>query len=321
MYLNRILKIIVAIYFVTIIFFQSALAASCCGGGSASSLVLPKFGAAMLDFSLDTETYDGFWNMDGVLVPDPPGSDLSQMRLNLGFAYRLSSNWQTSVVMPYVWNDNQYGGLTSETSGLGDVVASVWYEAFDAITCVWKVNSLDDLKPSVYYGLSMTLPTGVSPYADVENSFDITGRGFYRLDATILLDKTIYPWNATFQYTYGVYFERPVNREYGNYIEPYDKNLGDRSQGMLSFGYTHQTENVETITATLAYSTLSEEAGEIDNQTDPTGGLSKKSLAMTVAFSNFDKDWIYKVTYSQATDGKNFPSTDVLTIGLSHVYF
>ena len=315
------MKVVMTLCFVMIALPKPVSAASCCGGGSASSLVLPKFGKSMLALSLDSENYDGFWNNDGDLVADPPGSNLSQYRLNLGAGYRLSSNWQASAVMPYVWNDNQYAGFTTNTSGLGDVVASVWYEAFDAITCVWKVNKLADLKPAIYYGLSMTLPTGISPYADVENSFDITGRGFYRLDATILLDKTIYPWNATLQYTHGVYLERPVNREYGNYVEPYDKNLGDRTQAMMSFGYSYQTDEVETVTATLAYSELKESAGEIDNIVDPTGGLNKKSLAMTFAFSTFGKNWIYKLTYSQATEGNNFPSTDIVTLGVNHVYF
>jgi len=296
-------------------------AASCCGGGSASSLILPKVGQQMIDVSFDLENYDGFWNSDAVHVEDPSGSKLQQTRLNFGAGYRLSPNWQTSVIVPYVWNDNQYAGFTTATHGLGDAVASIWYEAFDAITCVYKVNSIADLKPSIYYGLSMTLPTGVSPYGDVKNSFDITGRGFYRLDASLLLDKTVFPWNATFQYSYGVYLERPVNREYGNYVEPYDKNLGDRSLLMLSFGYSDQTEKLGTITYTLAYSELEEKAGEIDGQTDPTGGLEKQSLAFTVAMANFDKDWIYKVTYNKATDGKNFPATEILSLGVSHVFF
>lgn len=310
-----------AVFSVALLLSKSLFAASCCGGGSASSLILPKFGQQMFDLSLDLENYDGFWNSDATHVEDPPGSSLNQTRLNFGAGFRLSSNWQASVVLPYVWNDNQYAGFTTATNGVGDTIASIWYEAFDEITCVYKVNSISDLKPSIYYGLSMTLPTGVSPYGDVKNSFDITGRGFYRLDASLLLDKTVFPWNATFQYSYGVYLERPVNREYGNYVEPYDKNLGDRSLLMLSFGYSDQTEKLGTITYTLAYSELEEKAGEIDGHLDPTGGLEKTSLAFTVAFANFDKDWIYKLTYNKATDGKNFPATDILSIGVSHVYF
>jgi len=97
---------------------QQIQAASCCGGGSASSLLLPKFFTHMFGASFNYEQYHGFWNQDGIHVYDPPGSDLKQFRLNLGYAYRLAPNWQTSVVAPFVWNDNKYSGLESSTSGI-----------------------------------------------------------------------------------------------------------------------------------------------------------------------------------------------------------
>lgn len=297
------------------------IAASCCGGGSASSLLLPKANKSMIDLSLDIENYDGFWTSDGAYNQDPPGSKLSQQRINTGFAYRLNPNLQASLVLPYAWNNNEYAGFTSNTNGLGDAVASIWYEAFDGITCVYKVNSIKDLKPSIYYGASLTLPSGISPFDDVKNSFDITGRGFYRLDANLLLDKTVFPWNMTFHYTYGAYHKRPVNMEYGNYVEPYDKQPGDRSQVMLSFGYSDQTSSGGTVTYTLAHTDLKEEAGEINGQTDSLSGFEKTSAAFTVAYSTFKKDWIYKATFSKAQDGKNFPVTSILTFGVSHVFF
>jgi len=42
--------------------------------------------------------------------------------------------------MPYVWNDNQYSGLDTQTNGLGDTKINLWYEAFDDVTCVWKIK-------------------------------------------------------------------------------------------------------------------------------------------------------------------------------------
>jgi hypothetical protein len=65
-------------------YYSLALAASCCGGGSASSLVMPKFSRAMVDVSVDMEQYHGYWNKNGEHVPDPPNSDLTQYRLNVG---------------------------------------------------------------------------------------------------------------------------------------------------------------------------------------------------------------------------------------------
>ena len=304
-------------------FSGQANAASCCGGGSATSLVLPKFSKAMMEASVDYENYDGFWKSDGTWSPDPPGSDLNQYRLNLGFAYRLASRWQASVLLPYVWNQNQYASFARNTSGLGDAQLSFWYEQFDKIACVWKVNKWQDLIPAIYWGGTLTVPTGISPYDNVEDNFDITGLGFYRLDANMLLDKTVYPWNATFSASYGKYLERPVNREYGNYVEPYDKQRGDRLNASLSFGYTYFTEAMQSITGTLAYGYLQEDEATIDGVIDTTSGLRKRSATGILAWASDDRNWVAKLIWSHALDkdgwGKNFPTTDIITVAVSHV--
>lgn len=300
-----------------------AHAASCCGGGSASSLVLPKFSQAMIDLSVDMERYDGFWKSDGDWSPDPQGSDLNQYRINVGYAHRLAPRWQMSASVPYVWNNNQYANLQRNTQGIGDSTVAVWYEAFDKIACVWDVNSWEDLKPAIYWGAALTIPTGTSPYDDVQDNFDITGRGVYRLDASVLIDKTIYPWNAAFQASYGKHLERPVNREYGTYVAPYDKKLGDRFNTSLAVGYTYFTDEMQSITGTLSYAYLKEGKATIDGNTDPTSGMEKRSLAATVAWASEDRNWVTKLTWSHAPArdgwGKNFPATDILTVGVSHV--
>lgn len=303
---------------------RGAQAASCCGGGSASALILPKISHSMLDLSFDYEQYGGYWNKSGKHVNDPPGSSLKQYRLNVGYAHRLGDNWQAFVSVPYVFNENRYSGLSSSTKGVGDATIGLWYEAFDQIKCVWKVRNREDLVPAAYFGASLALPTGISPYNDVTNSFDITGRGFYRLDGTVLLDKTIYPWNMSLLGTYGVHFERPVNREYGNYVQPYHKKLGDRSLVTLSFGYTHFMESMNTLTLTAALSDLREGQGTVNGRADATTGMEKKSLATTLAWATMDRDWVFKITYGQTFKqdgmGTNFPSTDTITLGVSHVF-
>ena len=304
-----------------LLFSQTSFAASCCGGGSATSLVLPKFFHQMFSSSLSYEKYDGFWNQDGIYTPDPPNSDLQQLRLSLGYAHRLSDNWQASVMAPFVWNDNKYSGIESSSSGLGDMSLSVWYETFDDIMCVYEVGSVKDLMPAIYLGSTLTLPTGKSPYGDdVTNSFDITGRGFYRIDANLLMDKTIWPWTMIFEFAYGIYLERPVNQEYGKYVEPYDKQLGNRRLALLSLGYTDFWKNLDTMTYTLAYSDLKEDQGTINGATDPTSGLAKKSFTFTAAYSTMDKEWILKASINHALRddnwGRNFPVTDTFTVEL-----
>ncbi len=298
-------------------------AASCCGGGSSSSLIMPKFSRAMVDVSVDMENYNGFWDSQGDYRPDPEDSDLNQYRINLGYAHRFASRWQGSVILPYVWNNNDYTGLTSNTQGLGDTTLNLWYETFDKITCVWKVREWADLKPAVYLGGSLTVPTGVSRFDDVANSFDITGRGFYRLDANMLVEKTIYPWNALLLLSYGKYLERNVNRDYGNYVDPTRRKLGDRLLATLSGGYTYFLESMDTLTLTLAFSHLQEGDGRIDGRSDPSTRMEKNSLAGTVAWSTMDRDWIFKGTLSHAVPrndwGENFPITNVLSFEVSHV--
>lgn len=302
---------------------QAATAASCCGGGSSSSLIMPKFSTGIIDISMDHEKYDGYWKKNGNYTEDPPGSDLSQWRLNMGYGIRLSDRWQASVIVPYVWNDSQYTGISSQTNGVGDTTLNLWYEGFDNVTCVWKIRKPEDWLPASYYGLSMVLPTGTSPYDDVDNSFDITGRGFYRVDANVLIDKTIYPWNATFSYSYGVHLERPVNRQYGKYVEPYDAQLGDRQLMTLSGGYTQFLDNMDTLTYTVAYADLHEDEALVDGETDTTSGMRKHSVAVTLAYATMDRDWVFKLSASRSIKrdgyGENFPATDVITVGVTHV--
>jgi hypothetical protein len=299
-------------------------AASCCGGGAASSLILPKTANMMWDMSASYENYDGFWNIDGKHLDDPSGSDLNQIRTTLGFAYRLANRWQTSIQLPYVWNDNQYTGTQSKTNGLGDSVVGLWYETFDDIKCIWKVTDLASLMPAIYFGTTLTIPTGKSAYSgDVDNSFDVTGRGSYRLDGNIFIDKTIYPWSMGVQLSYGVNLERPVNEEFGRAVEPYDKKLGDRFSSSLSFGYTYFLESMDSLVITTSFSHLQEQDAEINGQRDASVlGFKKQSVGLSFAYSAAALDWVYKLSFNHALHGngrgENFPTTDVVSLGVSY---
>ena len=307
-----------------LLFSPSAWAASCCGGGSATSLILPKFSKSMVNIAFDIERYDGKWNSKGIYVPEEPGDDLNQYRLNLGYAHRLAPRWQAAIVAPYVWNSNQYSGLSSNTNGLGDMTLGLTYEAFDGIKCVWKVRDWKDLVPAAYFGLALTVPTGISPYDDVASNFDITGRGFYRLDGNILLDKTIYPWNASLLFSYGKYLERDVNSVNGNDEEPFKKQLGDRMLGTATFGYTHFLDNMDAMTFSLTYSHLQEDEVSYDGRPYAGSEIEKNSIGAIAAYSTMNRDWVYKLTFIHAIpedgQGQNFPVTDILTVGVSHVF-
>jgi len=300
-------------------------AASCCGGGSASSLILPKLATAMVDYSLSYENYDGFWNTEGSHIDDPAGSDLNQFRTNLGFAYRLADRWQASITAPYVWNKNEYPGIDSRTHGFGDSTVGFWYENFDDVKCVWKVTNWKSLIPAVYFGSTLTIPTGESAYSgEVDNSFDVTGRGSYRLDANLFIEKTIYPWSLSLQMSYGKYLERSVNQEFGRYVDPYDKQLGDRISTGLSVGYTYFLESLSTLTFMTSLNDLRERDGEINGKKDPSIlGFKKQSIGVSTSYTTPALDWIYKLSFNRALHGngrgENFPTTDIITLGVSYV--
>jgi hypothetical protein len=313
-----------AILFISL-FASSTFAASCCGGGNSSALVLPKFGKKMIDVSFDYEDYKGFWDQDGTYKEDPKGANLNQYRLNLGYAQRIAPNWQVSAIVPYVWNDNQYSGISSAENGFGDSSLSFWYETFNQVTCVYQVNSLADLKPAIYLGGTLIVPTGNSEYGDhVNDTFEITGRGFYRFDSSIIIEKTIYPFTLMLQGSYGKYLARSVNQESGNPIAPYTKRLGDRKFLSFSAGYTVFLEDLDTVTLTAALSDLHEEAGKIGNLRNPNSEMKKQSSALTASYASPDLRYVYKLTWSHAfmddDRGKNFTATDIYTLGFSYAF-
>ncbi len=299
-----------------------AMAGSCCGGGGSGALVLPKALRAMVDLCVDWEKYHGFWNQAGSHIPDPPGSDLNQYRVNASAAYRLASSWQAGVTVPYVWNVNKYSGLSSRTDGFGDSTVFVFYEAVDERSA-WRLRTLSDLVPSVAIGPSVLLPTGRSPYDDVNSSFNVTGRGFYRVDANAVVDKTWHPLTANVTLAYGWHIGRPVNKEYGRYVLPYRKNLGDRSLASASLGYIHFIgSGGDKLTATGSISWLREARGTVNGETDPTSGFRKTAVGAQLAWSSTDHDWSARAAWSHAVRedgwGENFPTTDVYTIGVRY---
>jgi hypothetical protein len=303
---------------------EASWAGSCCGGGSAASLIVPKYATAVADLSFDMEIYDGFWNQSGTHTPDPPGSDLRQYRINLGFAKRLARKWQASIIVPYVWNVNEYSGLSSRTNGLGDTTLNLWYEALEDKTA-WKIRGLSDLVPSVSVGPSLLIPTGVSPYDTINSSFDVTGRGFYRVDGNLLIEKTIQPWNLSVFLSYGTYIERSINREYDKYVEPYRRRLGDRASASISLSYNYYLgTGGDMLTGTASYAYLRESDGTVDGDTDSSSGFRKQSIGGAIAYSGTDRDWSVRASWNHAISedgwGENFPTTDIYTVGVRYVF-
>lgn len=296
-----------------------AWAGSCCGGGGGAALLLPSIYHNMVDLSFDWEQYDGYWKLNGDYVHEPVGG---QYRLNAGYAHRLSRKWQTSISVPYVWNDNQYANGSTKSSGLGDSTVSLWYEALTDKSA-WKIRKWQDMIPSLTIGPALLLPTGISPYDNKRSSFEITGRGFYRLDANVLIAKTLHPWTASVSLAYGSYIERPVNREYNKDVKPYRKELGDRSSISTSLGYIYYIGSAgDTLTGTVSFSALWEDDATIDGHQQIDSGFRKEAVGAGIAYSSTDRDWVLRGAWSHAVRkdgwGESFPTTDIFTIGVNY---
>ena len=303
---------------------STASAASCCGGSSATSLIVPKFARAIADISTDLEIYDGYWNQKGDYTSDPPGSDLRQYRLNLGYGRRFSEKWQAGFTLPYVWNENNYSGLATSSQGLGDASLFLWYDLLEEEP-LWRAQGAKALIPTMTIGTALLLPTGISPYDSEESSFDITGRGFYRLDGNLILDKTMNAWNASLNLGYGRYLERPINQEYGKAVEPYHKQLGDRLSASAAIGYRYFVgTGGDALTGTLGYAWLDEAEARFDGVKDRNSSFSKQALSAALAYSSVDSDWSFRGAWSHAFRkdgwGENFPVTDIFTLGVRYVF-
>lgn len=301
-----------------------AEAASCCGGGGSGAAVLPKNAAALLDLSGDWERYDGAWDTTGDWVPDPPGVDLAQYRLSLSGGYRLAADWQVGLSVPYVWNSNGYPGRDVQSSGVGDSALSLWWEAYDERSA-WRLLTAADWLPSVKLGVALTVPTGISPYDDVADSLLITGRGYYRADVSLMLDKSYRAWSASLSATYGVHLSRPVNRLYGRYVEPYSKKAGDRGTLGGSVGYRHFIGTGGTSLAfTAALAWLFEQDGTSGGAVDATSGLQKTSVTGTVTWAGTDEDWSGRLSWNHSIQrdgwGEGFPTTDIFTLGVRRAF-
>lgn len=301
----------------------AARAASCCGGGGGGAVSVPRDARLVLDLSAENEAYSGLWDQSGTHVDDPPGSNPAQRRVALGAGWRFARDWQVGLSLPYVWNDNRFSTYARRTHSVGDTSLAV---AWDLHTerSIWKVLSPADLLPSVTLGTALTIPTGLSPYDAISDQYDVTGRGFYRLDATLQVDKSFRGFTSSLSAAWGTHLARSVNRYNGLYQAPERRRLGDRASASLSAGYRVFVGSAgDSLTGTAAFSWLWEDDLALDGKVQGETGLFKTAVTGTVTWAGTDRDWSLRASWNHALRadgwGAGFPTTDVLTLGYRHV--
>ncbi len=161
----------------------------------------------------------------------------------------------------------------------------------------------------------------MSKYGDrVDDSQETTGKGVYRLDANMLIEKTVYPFSLAWQASYGKHVERPINEEAGKAITPQDMQVGDRTLHTFSAAYTFFLPNLAMLNATMSHTQLDQGKTKYDGVKDPSSGTEKQGLGLTLSYSSAVRDWIVKMGISQAQAGKGVDKTTVTNLGISHVF-
>ena len=115
-----------------------------------------------------------------------------------------------------------------------------------------------------------------------------------------------------------------INREYGQWVSPYEKELGQRSSLAASGGYTWFMSNLDQLTLTFALSQLNEGKSKINGVTDQGTGMKKNGQSISMGYMKSDQSWIYSLGLnrapSQAGMGSNFPITEIISFGVTHVF-
>jgi hypothetical protein len=165
------------------------MAASCCGGANgADGFVLPKWERAMVGSSLRLEdTLDLRDSNGNALLTDQWRS--TETKLATGGAIRLARDFQASASIPLIWKRVAAGTALSNGVGVGDAALQARYEIIDEETCIVRpVSEISwfDLKPSIHWVSSLTLPTGrTTGESDDPLGADVTGRGLWIGDSGI----------------------------------------------------------------------------------------------------------------------------------------
>jgi hypothetical protein len=108
-------------------------------------------------------------------------------------------------------------------------------------------------------------------------------------------------------------------------VEPYKKDLGDRifTSASVSYNYVLSTGGDQLI-GTVSYAYLEEGDGSINGRSDSSTSFEKQSVGGTIAYSSTDSDWIIRAGWNHAIQedgwGKNFPTTDIITMGVRYVF-
>lgn len=205
-----------------------ARAGACCGSSSLLPTLITGDDRAQLGATLSNAALMGRAYSSGPAVFHGEGESESTQTLSIAAALRIFDRWQAGVQAPVVRQENSVGTAHSTRTGLGDVQASVAFEALPE----WSYSAW---RPQGFVFLGVTAPTGkpMSEATDPMGS-DATGRGDWGLSAGSYFRKTLQAWDLFATFSFTRFLEKQIRQS--NLSLRYAPNWG--AAAALGVGYS-----------------------------------------------------------------------------------
>lgn len=245
------MKYLILIIAVFISFNGKPEACNSCGGGTGDLSVLSLDGFALVNAGVVYDRYLGVWDKDGKWRPYE--YNLSQTKVLLNGAYRVSRRFQFAISLPLIINSSSVPRLKSSGWGVGDLTIGGRFEIFHEFQPKKKGKKLilDRTLPYTAITFGLTLPSGKSEET-AENDVDITGKGFYTTSLGISLTKSLIKsklqlladasWQHSFEKNYKTYYNLPLNSDFR-------KRPGEKFNYSLSVNYIFNSWHAVSLTA------------------------------------------------------------------------
>jgi hypothetical protein len=226
-------------------------AGDCCGGGTGELLVLSLYGIGLVNTGIVYDRYLGVWDKDGKWRPYE--YDITQTKILLNGAYRISRRFQFAISLPVIYNSSSVPRLKNSSWGVGDFIVGGRFEIFHEFQPkkTGKKLILDHTLPYTAITFGLLFPTGRSEET-AENDVDIMGKGFYTTSLGLALTKSIIrsklqvladaSWQHSFEKNYDSYYNVPLNSEFR-------KQPGDKFSYSLGLNYMFNMSHEVSITA------------------------------------------------------------------------
>ena len=164
-------------------------AAACCGGGLSLPGLVTGDDRGQLSLSLAASDVSAEALPGGERIARGLGDREWRQSVRLDAAWLLTDRWQAGIAVPVVRRSRSRAGGSADSAGLGDVAATVAYEALPE----WSYSSW---RPRALVFLQASLPTGISPYESVaQYRVDVRGTGFFSLGAGAAVMKSGRSWD------------------------------------------------------------------------------------------------------------------------------